>query len=121
MIKGEGGWSYLEFIIALMILSLLIIIVYPLFTVFKAAHVEKRTHLQALWLGQEAVERQMAVRLEEREAEGGETVHIKRDEYEVSWRRERLETELDRVEVKVRWQVGDSPRELHLERYIASQ
>lgn len=121
MIKGEGGWFYLELIIALTIFSLLIIIVYPLFTVFKASDIEKRANLQALWLGQEAVERQMAVPFQEREVEGKETIRLDRDEYEVSWRRERMESELDRVEVKVRWQVGDNRRELHLERYIAPQ
>lgn len=119
MSKREGGWTYLELIIALMVFSLLVVTVYPLLTVFNASDVEKKKNLQALWLGQAEMERQIAVASGGRLAEGRETVQLDRDAYEVSWKREPVGDNLDLAEVKVRWHIRERPREIHLERYIS--
>lgn len=78
-------------------------------------------NLQALWLGQAEVERQIAFTPGGQESAGRKTVQLDRVEYEVSWKRENVGASLDLVEVKVLWQIRNKPRELHLERYISLQ
>lgn len=121
MSKSENGWTYVEFVVSLMIFSLLIVMVHPLLIVFKASDVEKQMNLQALWLAQEAVERQMGVTTSDRKSAGRMAVKLDQGEYEVKWNRKQAGDGLDWVEVKVLWQIGDKQRELRLERYILLQ
>lgn len=118
MIKSERGWTYLEFVIALMVFSLLVGLVYPLLTVFMTSDVEKEMHLQALWLGQEAVERQLAINPGNQTVRLQDQITLDDREYDIFLTREAEEPGLDRVEVNVIWEVGNKARELTLERYI---
>lgn len=121
MIKNERGWTYLEFVIALMVFSLLIGLAYPMLTVFTTADIEKEMHLQALWLGQEAVERQLANKSSNQTERLRNQVMLDWHEYDISLMRETEQPGLDRVEVNVTWEVGNKVRELTLERYIYVQ
>lgn len=121
MTRSENGWTYLEFVVALMVFSLLIVLVYPLLTVFKSSDIEKQTHLQALWLGQETVERHMSVVSESEKNSGRETVRLDQYDYDIVWKRHNVRDGIDSVEVSVLWKTGYKQRELHLERYILLQ
>lgn len=119
-VQGEAGWTYLEFVGALMVFSLLITLIYPILTVFKYSDLEKQMHLQALWLGQEAVERQIGF-VSDVQTSGKETVQLDQHLYEVIWSREPVKDGLETVEVNVLWQIGSKSREMRFERYIFVQ
>lgn len=118
MIRSERGWTYLEFVIAFMVFSLLLGLIYPLLIVFMTSNVEKEMHLQALWLGQEAVERQLAISPSSQTMHRQDQMTLDDREYAISITREAEEQGLDRVEVNVTWEIGNKARELTLERYI---
>lgn len=119
--RREGGWTYVELIVALLILSVLTASVYPLITTFHTSDVERERQLQALWVGQMAIERQMAITSTNRQTEGRETFRLDRHVYDVVWKRRSVRDGLDAVEVKVAWKVQDQSRELRLERYVTLQ
>lgn len=121
VIRSEQGWTYLEFVVALMVFSLLIVLVYPLLTVFKTSDLEKQMHLQALWLGQEAMERQIAIVSSGQTTNGRETVRLDQHDYDVLWERKQIREGLDWVEVNILWKTGNKQREIQLERYILLQ
>lgn len=117
----EHGYTFVELIVALFVLTLLIAFIYPVLTVFKSSAVEKGTHLTGLWLAQGEMERQLDMETKSGRAEGVKAIENEGTVYLVHWERKPVNERLDLVDVNVSWYVGEKKRELLLERYVRSK
>lgn len=116
----EGGWTLIESVSAIMVITLLIALISPILTTFNVADQAQQGRMQALGLAQEAMEQQLGTAPPEmRPVYGSETVRLDGQEYAVIWERRELDSNMDVVEVEVSWQIGEGrQRPVRLERAI---